>query len=223
MPFIFCVYFLRKNKSKDLKVFFVSTISLFISIITVITFRYVFKSYTAYLIFLRFFIVLEFALISFYFTYHILNPIANKIIRYLLIPFLLFSIYDYLSSIDKAFTYYPLVLECLILPIIILVFFYERMKHSTKYPIYSSPAFWIAVAFLIFSTGNFFLFLFSKMLIQDLNSKLLYNNIYGFFAISKNVLLCIGIIVAKNYKGDDERPDINTTLELDTFIPFNKK
>ena len=97
------------------------------------------------------------------------------------------------------------------------------MKYSTKYPVYSSPAFWIAVAFLIFSTGNFFLFLFSKLFVQGLNSKLLYNNIYGFFTILKNILLCTGIVIAKNYKIEDERSDINTNLELDSFIPFNKK
>ncbi|MEO7581668.1 MAG: hypothetical protein ABIS74_01640 [Ferruginibacter sp.] len=139
-----------------------------------------------------------------------------------MIPFLLFSLYDYVSSINKVFTYYPLVLECLLFPVIIIFFFYEKMKYSTKYPIYLAPAFWIGVAFLIFSTGNFFLFLFSKMLLQNTENKELYNNIYGFFTILKNVLLCIAIVVAKNSNVKDETPNINVNLELENFTPFNK-
>ncbi len=140
----------------------------------------------------------------------------------MIIPFIVFSIYDYFSSINQAFTYYPLVLECLLFPLIILLFFYEKMKYSTKYPIYLSPAFWIAVGFLIFSTGNFFLFLFSKMLLQDMHNKLLYNNIYGFFTILKNILLCVGVLYARNSKIIDEQSNMNISLDLETFTPFNK-
>lgn len=222
MPFIFCIFFLKKSKSKDLKVFFVYSMFLFISIIAVITFRFIFRSYNSYLLFYRFFIIAEFALISQFFIYNIVQLKLKKIIQFLIISFLLFSLYDYISSINKDFTYYPLVLECLLFPLIILIFFYEKMKYSTKFPIYLSPAFWIAVAFLIFSTGNFFLFLFSKMLLQDMHNKLLYNDIYGFFTILKNILLCTAVIVAKNSKIKEEQSNININLEPDTFTPFNK-
>jgi hypothetical protein len=97
------------------------------------------------------------------------------------------------------------------------------MKYSTKYAIYLSPAFWIAVAFLIFSTGNFFLFLFSKMLLQNSENKHLYNDIYGFFTIVKNILLCTSVMVAKNSKIKDDPPNININLELETFIPYNNQ
>ena len=223
MPFIFCICFLKKSDSKDLKVFFVYTILLFISIIAVITFRFIFKSYNSYLLYNRFYLVAEYILISQFFVLNITSIKLRKVMGYSIIPFTLFSIYDYVSSIGHPFTFYPLVFECLLFPAIIILFFYEKMKHSNKYPIYLSPAFWIGVAFLIFSTGNFFLFLFSKLLLQNDNNINLYNNIYGFFTILKNILLCIGIIVAKNYKIQDERSDINTNLELDSFIPFNKK
>ena len=223
MPFIFCIYFAKQNKYRDIKVFFVYTILLFISILLLLTFRYIFKSHQSYQIFQRFFIIAEYSLISIFFTYNIRQLRLRKIIRASIVLFSLFSVYDITSTINEPFTYYPLVLECLLLPLIIVLFFYEKMKYSTKYPVYSSPAFWIAVAFLIFSTGNFFLFLFSKLFVQDLHSKLLYNNVYGFFTILKNTLLCTGIFIAKNYKIEDEWSDINTNLELDSFIPFNKK
>jgi hypothetical protein len=175
------------------------------------------------LLFDRFFIIAEFALISQFFALNITEERLKKFINILIIPFVLFSIFDFLISINKDFTFYPLVLECLLFPLIIILFFYEKMKYSTKYAIYLSPAFWIAVAFLIFSTGNFFLFLFSKMLLQNSENKHLYNDIYGFFTIIKNILLCTSVIIAKNSKIMDDPPNINVNLELETFIPYNNQ
>ena len=222
MPFIFCLYFIRKNDSKDIKVFFIYTFLSFIAIIAVITFRFIFKSYQYYLLFDRFYLILEYALISQFFIYNIVQTKIKKAIKLSLIPFVLFSVYDYITSINQVFTYYPLVMECLLFPIIIILFFYEKMKYSIKYPIYLSSSFWIAVAFLIFSTGNFFLFLFSKMLLQNLENKHLYNNIYGFFTILKNILLCSAVVVYKYSTKKIEQSNIDVNLELETFTPFNK-
>ena len=221
MPFIFSFYFLKNNKKKELKVFFVYTILLISLILIFAICRYVFKSQQIYRIFERLFVIAEFALISRFFILNIIEDNLKKIINFLIVLIMIFSIYDYITSFNQDFTYYPLVLECLLFPIVIILFFYEKMKYSTKYPIYLSPAFWIAVAFLIFSTGNFFLFLFSKMLLQNSENKKLYNDIYGFFTILKNILLCVAVIVAKKFKIKDETADININLELETFIPYN--
>jgi len=223
MPFIFCLYFLKKGVSKDLKVFFVYSSVLFLSIVVLIMLRYVFKSYTTYLFYNRFYLVAEFALISQFFVYNIAQPKLKKVINFLILPFVVFSIFDYITSQNQPFTYYTLAFECILFPFIILLFFYEKMKYDSKYPIYYAPAFWIAVAFLIFSTGNFFLFLFSKMLLQNKENKILYNDIYGTFTILKNILLCVAVIVAKNSTNNDNPSDINVSLDLDTKILFNNK
>jgi hypothetical protein len=97
------------------------------------------------------------------------------------------------------------------------------MKYSLKEPIYQSPAFWIALAFLIFSTGNFFLFLLSNVLLQDPAHKVLFNDVYGTFTILKNILLCVAVIVAKNSIKNLTKTTINVNLEWDTEIPFNNK
>ena len=217
MPFIFCMYFLKKNTYKDLRAFFIYTLILFISVLAVITFRYFLKSYSPYLIFYRFFIVGEFSLVTLFFSYTVINKQAKKVIQFLLIPFFLYSIYDFISTYNQKFTYYPLVLECLLFPLIIIFFFYEKMKYSTKFPIYLSPSFWIAVGFLIFSSGNFFLFLFSKLLLQNEQNKDLYNHIYGFFTVLKNIFLCTAVVIAKNSRIEDDEPNINIDLELETF------
>ena len=215
------MYFFKKNNSKDIKVFFVYTLLLFTSIIAVLTFRYFLKSYQTYLIFYRCFIILEFALISLYFAKNITQVKIRIFIRLLIVPFSTYSVYDYITSINQDFTYYPLVLECLLFPIIIILFFHEKIKYSTKYPIYLSSGFWIAVGFLIFSTGNFFLFLFSKILLQNLDNKNMYNIIYGFFTILKNIFLCVAVIVSKNSKITVDSSNISINLELEAFTSFN--
>lgn len=189
---------------------------LFISIVAVLLFRYIFKSYPTYLLFYRFFIVIEFVLISYFFYKNLFQDKLRSLIPLLIVLFIVFSFYDYFSSLNKNFTYYPLVLECLLFPLIIILFFYEKMKYNTRFPIYLSPSFWIAVGFLIFSTGNFFLFLFSKLLLQNLDNKHIYNNIYGFFTILKNIFLCTAIIVSKNSQTKNEQSNFNIDLEFET-------
>jgi len=164
----------------------------------------------------------EFVLIALFFKLNLVQLKLKKLISFLIIPFTLFSLYDFLTTLNQPFTYYPLVFECLLFPLIIILFFYEKMKYNTKFAIYLSPGFWIAVGFLIFSTGNFFLFLFSKMLLQDTHNKFLYNNIYGFFTILKNALLCTAVVVSRNSTYGIKKEGIDINLELETFTPFNK-
>lgn len=185
--------------------------------------RYIFKSYPAYLLYNRFYLVAEFALISQFFILNLRQPKLKKIVFFLIFPFVVFSVFDFISSLNQPFTFNPLTFECILFPFIILLFFYEKMKYDSKYPIYYAPAFWIAVAFLIFSTGNFFLFLFSKMLLENSENKILYNDIYGSFTILKNILLCVAVVVAKNSAKNDNQSNININLELDTKLPFNNK
>lgn len=223
MPFIFCIYFLRKNTYRDLKVFFVYTALLSTSIVAILTFRYIFKSYNLYILYDRIFLLGEFGLVSYYFSLNVVQEKIRKTIQFLIFPFIIFSLYDYVSSINQNFTFYPIVLECLIFPIIIIIFLYEKMKYISKFPVYLLPGFWIAVAFLIYSTGNFFLFLFSKILLQNLENKILYNNINGFFTILKDILLCTAVVVAKKPNSTHLNQNINFTPIQTTTLPLFTK
>jgi hypothetical protein len=223
MPFIFFIFLAKKNKSKDIKVFFVYTSLLFISIVAVLAFRYVIRSYQLFTLFDRFFIISEFALVSIFFFFNVVQLKIKKIIVFLIILFIIYSFYDFFTSIDNLYPYYPLALECLLLPLIIMLFFYEKMKFTTKFPIYTTPSFWIAVAFLIFSTGNFFLFLFSKLILPKGENDNLYNTIYGSFTILKNIFLCISVLISKNLKMDNIDPINNINLPFDPFSQLTNK
>lgn len=178
-----------------MKVFFIYTALLFLLFIPVFYFRFIEKSDIYRLIFLRIFLLIEFTLISFVFYFNIKNRILRHIIRLAPILFAAFSFYDYSISPNDKFSYQPLAAECLILLVYLIYFFYEKIQINTSIPIYQTKIFWIAVAFIIYSSGNFFLFLYSNNPVKDEEYFFQYTIIYSTFAILKNIALCTGILI----------------------------
>ena len=64
-------------------------------------------------------------------------------------------------------------------------------------PLYQLPSFWISVAFLVYFSGNFFLFLFSKVIENEPGFADQYTLIYSSITIIKNIFLCIALIINK--------------------------
>ncbi|MBL0147081.1 MAG: hypothetical protein IPP48_16560 [Chitinophagaceae bacterium] len=120
---------------------------------------------------------------------------AKKIVLFAIIPFVLLSILDFTTSIKGTFSFVPLVVECLVILTYILYFFYEKMRSDIFTPAYQTRAFWIAVAFTLFCSGNFFLFLYSNNSVKDDLYKLQYTIIYSTFTILKNLFICIGLSI----------------------------
>lgn len=164
-------------------------------LIPVFYFRFIEKSDTWRLFFLRIFLLIEFTLISFVFYYNIRNRILKQVIRFTPILFAAFSFYDYSITPGNDFSYQPLAAECLILLVYLIYFFYEKIQINTSVPIYQTKIFWIAVAFIIYSSGNFFLFLYSNNPVKDEEYFFQYTIIYSTFAILKNIALCTGILI----------------------------
>lgn len=174
---------------------------LFVLFIPVFYFKFITPNTEYRLIFLRIFLIVEFSLISLIFYYNIKRIFFKKITLYLIFPFILFSGYDYFITEKATFSYVPLVVECLILLVYILYFFYEKVQTYTTIPIYQNKIFWIGVAFTIYCAGNFFLFLYANNVTKNAEFLYYYTLIYSTFTILKNILLSIGIII--------KQPDFN--------------
>ncbi|MEO7767136.1 MAG: hypothetical protein ABIS01_06910, partial [Ferruginibacter sp.] len=167
----------------------------------------------------------EFIFLSLYF-YH--NITINKKKNILVICISAFLIFCFVDSILYGFQqknsgFGPLVVECLFFLIIILYYFYERMKFVIPTPIYKLSSFWISVAFLIYFSGTFLLFLASNSsMVHDENFVKNYNIIYGSVAILKNLLIVGGIFVHRFAKKDDLFETISPDIDLDSFQPFSQ-
>lgn len=196
-------------KDRELKVFFIYLTSLFALLLPVFYFRYINPSAELRLIFLRIFLVIEFTALSLVFYYNLQEKLLKRIILIIPFIFIVFSLYDYLKSPSDKFSYKPLATECLILLIYIIYFFYEKIQLTTFIPIYQTNMFWIAVAFTLYCSGNFFLFLYSNNAVQSPQFLSQYTLIYSTFTILKNILLSIGVTI-KQPKGNNQYNDLAT-------------
>ncbi|MEP6675999.1 MAG: hypothetical protein ABJA78_12635 [Ferruginibacter sp.] len=106
----------------------------------------------------------------------------------------------------------PITVECFILVTYSLYFLIEKIQLETITPIYSTTIFWIAIAYFIFFSGNFFLFLYR--LGYPKND--LYTVVYTPLVILKNLLICIGIAIKNGTmeRTDDDKSVKNLKLDF---------
>ncbi len=95
------------------------------------------------------------------------------------------------------------------------------MQKSVAEPIYQRAIFWIAVAFIINFSGNFFLFIYGKNSYDDDSFKRQYTIIYTTITLLKNLLLCISVFIKEN--NESLSTDNHIDIDLDTFHPIKNK
>ena len=170
----------------------------------------------------RFFLITEFSLLSFFYYTCISGKRIKIIFKLSVISFFLYSLYDYFITKPGDFSFIPLVIECLYFLLVIVYFFYNKIQNDLNTSIYYQPVFWISVGFLIYFSGNFFLFLFSRSMINDPGFRIQYTIIYDSVTIIKNIFICTAIIV--NTKIDEQISNLNKNIniDLDTEYPLIK-
>ena len=115
----------------------------------------------------------------------------------------------------------PASVEHILLLIFIIYYLFEVMQETVLEPIYQKAIFWISVAFIINSAGNFFLFLYSQNSYKDEIFQKQYIIIYATVTVIKNVLLCISILIKE--KKDTPPPDNLFDFDLDALNPNENK
>ncbi|MBL0057310.1 MAG: hypothetical protein IPP31_14295 [Chitinophagaceae bacterium] len=179
--------------TKDRKVFFLYAFLVTLFILTGIIVKEVLHSKVGIYSVSRIYDVMEFSFLSYFFSLHIANKRLRTVLPYAIIPFAIFCLYDFITTKVPSFAFIPLVIECLFFLVIIIYIFYEKMQYSIDEPIFVTSIFWIAVGFIVYCSGNFFLFLYSKNSYIDSSFKLQYSIIYSTVTILKNIMLCIGV------------------------------
>lgn len=129
-----------------------------------------------------------------------------------------YSLFNFIQSPRGEFDFSLVVIESLFFLFLMLLFFYEKMKYNLKEPIYYSSQFWFSVAFLVYFSGNFFLFLVTQSNIHNQQFIINYNMMYGFFTFLKNIILCVGIYThmqTSDKRGRQLHSRIDTHINLD--------
>ncbi|MFT3910547.1 MAG: hypothetical protein QM737_14065 [Ferruginibacter sp.] len=220
LPLIFCILFYKKLNTKALKVFFIYSVILAVSI-TLSTTAFFLQSQKIYYYIVRIYTPVEYLLFALFLSKLYKNTIAQKIILFSTIPFILFCILDFFIN-KSPFSNYPSLVEFLAYFMFIIYFFYEKMKTVVHYPLYQSITFWICVGLFVYFTGNFFFFLFiNSSSDPDVIAQI--KNIYSIVTITKNVLLCSALFANETIENNDESLKIPMEMELDDFTLTNLK
>lgn len=144
----------------------------------------------------------------------------KKIILGIIPIFLAFSLIQYIkSNPEDEIDSLSISVEYIIIIIFCILYFYEEINIPQATFIYSTKAFWLITGILIYSTGTFFLFLFSDNLTDEEWNK--WSIINSVFTILKNA--CFGIAVTikhtpdplLSYESDSETnefPENNLTI-----------
>lgn len=206
--------FFKKLHTKALKVFFVY--SAVLAIVTAIAFssQKFFEARNFYLLVLRIYNILEYALVITFIFYTLKSVVVRKIIIYSIIPFSLFAIIDYLTNDRSQFNNHSNIVSSLLLIMIIIYFFYEKMKTVVMVPLYLSIIFWISVAFFLYFAGTFFFFLFIKSN-SDKQFKEIMNTTYSSVTLLKNIILCLSLLASETEEKDEETLHIPHEMNLD--------
>lgn len=183
------------------------------------------NDYKLYLGIYRIAIVIEFLLISVFFSMNIKSTALQRLLLFSNIPFIILSIFDYINSNSNELTFYPQIAESIVFIFSIIYIFYEKMETELKVPIYQTYFFWISIAFLMYFGGNFFLFLFSKTSLQKSEDFYFqYSLILGSFTILKNILLCVAVFQSRySVKKQNPSDEALKQIELDFFDTTDNK
>jgi hypothetical protein len=199
IPFIFLLIFYNRVLEKEKRIFFVYALitTVFICLAAILIF--VLENREAYFNSTRIYNIIEFSLLSFLLFYSIDIKSARKNALISSICFLVLCIYDFISSDTPSIPLTPLLIESLFFILLIIYFFFKKIKQEIYEPLFTTFIFWFAVAFLIFFSGNFLLFVYSKTSNKNSDYSTNFTIIYSAVTILKNFLLSIAVLI----KGKD--------------------
>lgn len=220
---MFCFIFYKKLKTKPLRLFFIYSITIVLSVFLSVIFLKAFTNKLPYSIFFRIFQIVEFTLIALFIYTLIINKKLKKLILFSIIPFALFSILMFWIRPKQYIDSIPAIVEAFLLIVFFIFYFYEKIKTVYQYPLTQTITFWICVAFFMYFTGNFFFFIFMDTYAQGQgNSSNEFFAVYIFFTLIKNIILCAALL-AKEPTQESQELQIPDDLNLDDFLPENTK
>lgn len=177
------------------------------------------RSPTAVLLFPVFTIV-EFSFFC-YFIYLILpKGFIKKSVVIIWSGFLLFAIIDYaFFSKSSEFDSIAIGIESIIVLMLCIYYLFSQIKGANNLLIYSTFNFWTVIAFFIYFSGTFFLYLMTEKMMDSPSFQKLYFVINISFNILKNILLS----VAMTMKVNTVAPQKNVIPELDDDLFIHKQ
>lgn len=215
---MFYFIFKRKDKGKSLKVILFYIIYCILNEVLLIFLSHLRSRDTIFIIFSSF-NVIEFSFFCFFYWYALPKSLIRNIILILWILFLMFSTTDFFYiNRERNFDSFTSGVENILIILLCIYYLIVHLKENYNLSIYSTFDFWVIIAFLIYLSGTFFLYIIAQNMLNDRKFLIQYNIINAVFNILKDILLAIAMLM----KPTDETKGRKAT-DLDKLLNFNLK
>jgi hypothetical protein len=134
------------------------------------------------------------------------------------IPFLLYALYDLKNSELNQFDSASTAIESLIFITFSIFYFYERISIMEGY-VYDSPYFWVVFGIIIYFSANFFGFIVARDSFKQVSFEQNFKLILGISSIIQNILFFIAFIVAKQQYVPAKKTSLSTKKPQLKFKP----
>ena len=205
---MFFLLFKRKSKKKPLRVILIYVLY---CIVNEGTSFYLQSIRSPNIIFLfSLFTIVEYSFFCFFIYLILPKGTIKKIVLFIWIGFLLLALSDYIFfSKTKEFDSFMSGIEAIIVLMLSIYYFFSQMKGSNSLLLYSTFNFWAVIAFFIYFSGTFFLYLMADKMRVNLSFQKIYFVINISFNILKDLLLCTAMTMKLN----------NTVKQQKSVIP----
>jgi hypothetical protein len=134
--------------------------------------------------------------------------------------FVLFAAIDffYINKTEK-FDSFASGIESIIIILLCIYYLFSQVKIPNNLLLYSTFNFWVIIAFLIYFSGTFFLYIMTENMWDDKSFRKLYFVINISFNILKNILLCVAMYMKTN---DSLKPTPSSLPDLGDEYFFQK-
>ena len=187
------LFFLKKIKSKELRVLFYFNFFFFFHDLLYAILRIF--SHDLSLFFNLLYIPLEFIFIFYFFKTVYTSTYLKNILNYIL-PIFLF-LWGLTSFLVPLNTFNSILngTESIVVIILCLLYFYEQIKNPQTLFIYSQPSFWGVIGFFLFFSGSFFVFLYKQGYKEVETFMIQYRYIHSIFFMVRNILFAVAMII----------------------------
>ena len=142
------------------------------------------------------FSLFEFCFFAWYFYLVIHNSKIKQLLSFITAAFVIFVLIDYFFLRNKtSFNSISSGIETVLIIAMCIYYFFDQLKQPKAFLIYSSINFWIIIAFLVYLSGTFFLYIYAESMLTDPSFRKLYIIINSSFTILKAILLCVAMLM----------------------------
>lgn len=141
------------------------------------------------------FTIIEYSLFAFFLYSIIANKAFKLIILVATIGFYLFALFYFFSASDKSFDSLAASVESILIIAFCILYLFDQLSKPQMMFIYQDPNFWFVVGFMVYLSGNLFLFIQANNLHNDIREK--FWKIALFSNVVKNILFAIAFSTKK--------------------------